>query len=78
MTSNERYARSDNSVAGQVLKIVATRPDAVLGIAAGSSPLAIYRELSRKVSEGALDFADVRAFGLDEYVGLSPEHPEVV
>jgi glucosamine-6-phosphate deaminase len=46
----------------------------VLGLATGSSPLAVYDELIRR-HRGGLGFADVSAFLLDEYVGLPPGHP---
>ena len=49
---------------------------AVLGIATGSSPLAVYDELARRHTEDGLSFAGVQAFMLDEYVGLPAEHPE--
>jgi len=52
------------------------RPDAVLGLATGSSPLAVYDELARRHAEDGLSFARARAFMLDEYVGLPAEHPE--
>lgn len=51
------------------------RPEAVLGLATGSSPLAVYDELARRHKDG-LSFARARAFMLDEYVGLSADHPE--
>ncbi len=51
------------------------KPDSVLGLATGSTPLAVYRELIRMHREEDLDFARVRTFNLDEYVGLPPEHP---
>ena len=47
-----------------------------LGLAKGSSPLSVYRELIRRHRKGGLTFADVHAFLLDEYVGLPPSrHP---
>ncbi|MDQ2755283.1 MAG: glucosamine-6-phosphate deaminase, partial [Actinomycetota bacterium] len=52
------------------------RPDAVLGVATGSSPVAIYDELGRRVSAGTLSLARATAFMLDEYVGLPAGHPE--
>jgi len=52
------------------------RPDAVLGVATGSSPLAIYAELAHRVSDGRLNLTRATAFLLDEYVGLPTEHPE--
>lgn len=48
----------------------------VLGLATGSSPLAGYRELARRHREEGLSFAGVRAFLLDEYVGLAADHPQ--
>ncbi|GAA2219543.1 glucosamine-6-phosphate deaminase [Promicromonospora sukumoe] len=50
-------------------------PETVLGLATGSSPLAVYDELARRHKDG-LSFARARAFMLDEYVGLSADHPE--
>src|SRR6478735_1095815 len=48
-----------------------------LGLATGSSPLSVYRELIRRHRKGGLTFADVQAFLLDEYVGLPPSrHPQ--
>ena len=55
--------------------LVRANPEAVLGLATGSSPLAVYDELVRRHKEG-LSFARARAFMLDEYVGLSADHPE--
>jgi glucosamine-6-phosphate deaminase len=47
-----------------------------LGLATGSSPLSVYRELIRRHRKEGLSFADVQAFLLDEYVGLPPSHPQ--
>src|SRR5690554_3191511 len=49
---------------------------AVLGLATGSSPVPAYTELIRRHREHGLSFAGTRAFLLDEYVGLSPEHEQ--
>jgi glucosamine-6-phosphate deaminase len=56
--------------------LLRARPDAVLGLATGSSPLRVYDELARRHAEDGLSFARARAFMLDEYVGLPAEHPE--
>jgi glucosamine-6-phosphate deaminase len=59
--------------ADTVERLVRDRPDAVLGLATGSSPLPAYAELTRRVRAGtAPSYAGVRAFLLDEYVGLPP------
>ncbi len=57
-----------------VEELLRTRPDAVLGFATGSSPLPLYRTLAARVGRG-LSVAGIHGFALDEYVGLSPEHP---
>ena len=62
--------------ASVIAEVVARKPEAVLGLATGSSPLAIYEELARQADAGELDFARVRGFALDEYVGLDYGHPE--
>ncbi|MCG6568615.1 glucosamine-6-phosphate deaminase [Tessaracoccus sp. Y36] len=48
----------------------------VLGLATGSSPLSLYAELSRRSTEGIIDFSHGLGFALDEYVGIDPAHPE--
>ena len=52
------------------------KPTAVLGLATGSSPLAIYDELAARCDAGRISFAQARGFTLDEYVGLPADHPE--
>jgi len=56
--------------------LLTLKPAAVLGLATGSSPLAIYDELAARCGEGLLSFAQARGFTLDEYVGLPADHPE--
>jgi len=55
-----------------VARLVARKPDAVLGLATGSTPLPLWRALAAR----ALDLSRVRGFALDEYIGLPPGHPE--
>ncbi|HEX5104748.1 MAG TPA: glucosamine-6-phosphate deaminase [Pirellulaceae bacterium] len=59
-----------------VAELVRRKPDCVLGLATGSTPLATYRELIRLHKEDGLDFSRVTTFNLDEYVGLGPSHPQ--
>ncbi len=49
---------------------------AVLGLATGQTPLAVYRELVRRHRTNGLSFQNVITFNLDEYCGLPPEHPQ--
>ena len=59
-----------------ITALLKRKPDAVLGLATGSSPLAIYDELAARCDAGEVSFAKARGFSLDEYVGLPSEHPE--
>jgi len=59
-----------------IATLVRAKPDCVLGLATGSTPLATYRELARTHREENLDFSRVTTFNLDEYVGLPPEHSQ--
>lgn len=55
---------------------VVLKPDCVLGLATGSSPVGTYQELIKSCKNGALDFSRVRTVNLDEYVGLAPDHEQ--
>ena len=57
-------------------EIVNAKPDCVLGLATGSTPLPLYRELIEREKAGKLSFAQVRSANLDEYKGLSGDHPQ--
>lgn len=52
------------------------KPDLVLGLATGNTPLGVYKKLIQFYQEGSIDFSRVRTFNLDEYVGLNPKHPQ--
>jgi glucosamine-6-phosphate deaminase len=66
-------AAAAGELAADVIAALAERrPDAVLGVATGSTPLPVYRALEAR----SLDLSRVQAFALDEYVGLPLEHPE--
>ncbi|MDY2941409.1 MAG: glucosamine-6-phosphate deaminase [Varibaculum sp.] len=48
----------------------------ILGLATGSSPEPLYAELRKRHAAGKLDFSELEAFALDQYVGIDPDHPE--
>jgi glucosamine-6-phosphate deaminase len=58
--------------AEQISRLVARKPDAVLGLATGSTPLPVWKALAAR----SLDLGRVRGFALDEYIGLPAGHPE--
>ena len=59
-----------------VADVLNAKPNAVLGMATGSTPLGLYTELVRLHREEGLDFSHVTTFNLDEYVGLPTDHPQ--
>lgn len=70
-------SREIGSVAADAIGALLNRkPTAVLGLATGSSPLAIYEELAARHAAGLVSFGQARGFTLDEYVGLPADHPE--
>ncbi|MCC5451105.1 glucosamine-6-phosphate deaminase [Rheinheimera sp. UJ51] len=55
---------------------ITKKPNSVLGLATGSTPLALYQRLIAAYQAAELSFAQVKTFNLDEYLGLAPEHPQ--
>lgn len=62
--------------AAKIVQVLRRRSEPVLGVATGSSPLGVYRQLAALVDAGSLDLSDATVFALDEYVGLPPGDPE--
>src|SRR3954470_20371542 len=72
-------ARQDDmarAAAREVAQVLNAKPNGVLGMATGSTPLGLYQELVRLHRRGELDFSHVTTFNLDEYVGLPITHPQ--
>ena len=59
-----------------IAQAMKAKKDTVLGLATGSTPVPMYKELIRRNKSGELDFADVRTYNLDEYVGLDGTHDQ--
>ena len=70
------YEEMSRTAAEIVANLVRSKPDCVLGLATGSTPVGMYKELIRMCKEEGLDFSRVKTFNLDEYFGLSPQHPQ--
>ena len=64
--------RAANIISAQVIY----KPDCVLGLATGGTPVGTYKQLVDWYKEGDLSFAEVRSVNLDEYLGLSPHHEQ--
>lgn len=68
----ELSRKAANIIAAQIIM----KPDCVLGLATGSSPVGTYRQLVEKYENGDLDFSDVTSVNLDEYKGLAPDNDQ--
>ncbi len=64
--------KAANIISAQVILY----PDSVLGLATGSTPLGVYKQLIDWYRKGDIDFSRVHSVNLDEYVGLSSEHDQ--
>ena len=70
------YEDGARKAADIIEKIVRDNPSCTLGLATGSSPVGMYRELARRCKEEGLDFSKVHSVNLDEYVGLDGTHDQ--
>ena len=72
--------KSEDAVAKRSADLVEaqirTFPDTILGLATGSSPVGLYKELIIRHQKHGLSFSQVRSFNLDEYVGIPADHPQ--
>lgn len=72
----ENAAQVGQAAATLIAAQVISKPDSVLGLATGSTPIPTYQELSRLCKAGVVDFSRVRSFNLDEYRGLTADHEQ--
>ncbi len=70
------YDELSRTAAGIIRDQVTAKPNSVLGLATGGTPIGTYKELIRMHKEEGLDFSKVTTFNLDEYVGLGPTHEQ--
>ena len=70
------YQEASRQVANIISAQVILKPDSVLGLATGSSPIGAYRQLIEWYNKGDVDFSRARSVNLDEYVGLAPSHEQ--
>lgn len=70
------YTAMSRKAANLISAQVILKPDSVLGLATGSTPLGVYSQLIDWYEKGDVDFTKVRSVNLDEYCGLAPEHEQ--
>ena len=72
------YDHMSRQAANLISAQVILKPDSVLGLATGSSPIGTYKQLIDWYRKGDLDFGQVHTVNLDEYVGLAPENEQSI
>ena len=72
----ENYEQMSRKAASILAAKVVEKPDCVLGLATGSTPIGTYQNLIAWYQSGDLDFSQVKSVNLDEYVGLAPTHDQ--
>ena len=72
----KNYEDASRKVASILAAQVVLKPDCVLGLATGSSPIGAYQQLIKWYNQGDLDFSKTKSVNLDEYVGLSADHDQ--
>ncbi len=72
----ETYEDMSRKAADIISAYLTVAPDCVLGLATGSTPIGLYKELVKDCVDGRISFADATTFNLDEYRGLDPKHDQ--
>lgn len=72
----KNYDELSRKAANIIASQITMKPNCVLGLATGSSPVGTYKELIKYYEMGDLDFSEVSTINLDEYKGLSPENEQ--
>ncbi|MBP5256686.1 MAG: glucosamine-6-phosphate deaminase [Clostridia bacterium] len=70
------YAEMSRKAADIISAQLILKPDSVLGLATGSTPEGLYRELISDCEKGVISFTEAKSVNLDEYIGLAPDHPQ--
>ena len=72
----EDYQAMSRKAANILSAQIILKPDCVVGLATGSSPVGMYHQLIEWYKKGDIDFSGVKTVNLDEYVGLDPAHEQ--
>ena len=72
----KNYDELSRKAAGIIAAQIIMKPNCVLGLATGSSPIGTYKCLVEQYNNGDLDFSEVRSVNLDEYKGLTRDNDQ--
>ena len=70
------YEEMSQKAADIIIELLKKKPNSILGLATGSTPLGLYKILISKYNEGLISFKDVQTFNLDEYCNIPKEHEQ--
>lgn len=70
------YQEASKAASAVVIREMIKKPELILGLATGTSPIGIYKNLIDAYKNYIISFKDVKTFNLDEYVGLPKNHPQ--
>jgi glucosamine-6-phosphate deaminase len=70
------YEEVSRKAASFIIKELIIKPNAILGLATGSSPIGLYEKLIEAYQDELISFKDVVTFNLDEYIGIDQNHPQ--
>ena len=72
----ENYEEMSKKAAGIIIDVVKNNPNAILGLATGSSPIGMYENMAKDHRENGTSYKNVKSVNLDEYVGLTADHDQ--
>lgn len=70
------YEEVSHKASEIVIKQLQANPKSILGLATGSTPIGLYKDLIKAYKEGKISFKEVKSYNLDEYLGIDRSHPE--
>ena len=72
----ENYEEMSKKAAEIIIDVVKNNPNAILGLATGSSPIGMYNNMAKDHKENGTSYKNVKSVNLDEYVGLTADHDQ--
>lgn len=72
----KNYEEVSAKAASIIIRELVTKPNAILGLATGTSPIGVYERLIEAYQKNIISFKDVKTYNLDEYVGIDQNHPQ--
>lgn len=72
----ENYSEMSKKGAEIMAEVISSKPNGILGLATGSTPVGMYKELIEMNKKGEISFKDITTFNLDEYYPISPDNDQ--